>query len=106
MDDPRLSPIVAPLEKLPKRIMLHVPSIDILVHEQLVFAERVKREIEERGLGGERVCEAKVLEGTFHGWLELPFMPKKLASFREGLFDEAIAFLRETHRKGGWEWSM
>lgn len=41
MEDPRMSPMLAKLETLPKDVLLIVPGVDILVHEQLTFAERI-----------------------------------------------------------------
>ena len=70
MNDARLSPILAKLETLPKDILLIVPAIDIAVHEQLTFVERIKAEIEAdpnvKGKG--RRAEAVVYENAFHGW--------------------------------------
>jgi acetyl esterase/lipase len=76
MDNPRLSPIVSKLETLPENMLLVVPAIDILVHEQLTFVERVKEEIERdlvEGKKGRRV-EALVIEKGFHGWVECKFL--------------------------------
>lgn len=73
MQDARLSPIIKPLNDLPKNILLIVPAVDICVHEQLTFVERVKQEIEDEGLEGERSVEAVVLEKAFHGWFECKF---------------------------------
>lgn len=71
-DDPRLSPVVAKAENLPDDMLLIVPAIDILVHEQLTFVQRIKDEIEaseeERARG--RRCDAVVFEKGFHGWIE------------------------------------
>lgn len=70
-ENPRMSPIVSAIETLPERMLLIIPGIDIIVHEQLAFVERVKKEIQERGLDKKgRMCEAKVVDDAFHGWLE------------------------------------
>jgi hypothetical protein len=45
-----------------------VAGIDILVHEQLTFIERVKSELKELG-DGNRNFEAIVFDRGFHGWL-------------------------------------
>ena len=45
-----------------------VPTIDILVAEQLKFAERVNSECQSKG-EAEKV-EVMIVEGAFHGWLE------------------------------------
>lgn len=58
-------------------MLLVVPSIDILVHEQTEFVKRVQREVreaEEAGTGGRRRIEMKFMEGGFHGWLECKFL--------------------------------
>lgn len=70
MRNPRLHPIIAEKNTLPKDILFIVPEIDILVHEQLTFVERLKREIEEAGEESERKVEARVVEKAFHGWIE------------------------------------
>lgn len=46
VDDPRMSPMLAELETLPRDVLLIVPAVDILVHEQLTFAERIRGEID------------------------------------------------------------
>jgi hypothetical protein len=75
MMNPRLSPIVAELDTLPKDLLLIIPAMDILAHEQLSFVERVNKEIEERG-GEEatgRRCVSRVFEKGFHGWIECEY---------------------------------
>ncbi len=75
MDNPRLSPYLAKLEDLPQDILLVVPAIDILVHEQLTFAERLRGEIErEERFKGRRV-ETLYVEKGFHGYLGGKFLP-------------------------------
>lgn len=79
-----------------------VPTIDILLHEQLTFVERVKQDIEslgERGKG--RRVEAMVMEGCFHGWLELPSGIVKEEK-RTEVFERCVAVVREVHRREGW----
>jgi acetyl esterase/lipase len=70
MENPRMSPVLANLESLPKRILLIVPLIDILVHEQLTFVERLREEAEKHADGGKWKIETKIYEKGFHGWLE------------------------------------
>ncbi len=72
MEDPRMNPMLAKLETLPKDVLLIVPAVDILVHEQLTFTERIKGEIEAdpNGKGNRRSFEAVVYEKGFHGWTE------------------------------------
>lgn len=104
MTNPRMSPILAEVEQLPPRMLMIVPSIDILVHEQLTLAERASREIAERDLDKSegRMCKAKVIDGAFHGMMELPYLPKNLADKREAAFNMAIEHLKETYRRHGW----
>lgn len=45
-----------------------VPTIDILLAEQLQFAKRVNQELEDEGKPGK--VEAMIMEKCFHGWLE------------------------------------
>ncbi|ORY12594.1 alpha/beta hydrolase fold-domain-containing protein [Clohesyomyces aquaticus] len=73
--NPRLNPIVAEVGDLPRDMLFIVPEIDILVHEQLSFVERVRGELERGGDGGtrERRVDAKVIERAFHGWVECTF---------------------------------
>lgn len=70
MHDTRLNPILKPIEDLPANILLVIPGIDILVHEQLSFVERVKAELKASGLEHERAVEGVVFEKAFHGWFE------------------------------------
>jgi hypothetical protein len=69
-NDPRLSPYVAKVETLPTDILMLVPSIDILVHEQLTFVQRIKADAEKDPKQKDRKFEAIVLEGGFHGFFE------------------------------------
>ncbi|KAF5525287.1 Lipase 2 [Colletotrichum aenigma] len=74
-DNPRMSPYLASGETLPQRMLLVVAAIDITVHEQLTFVERVKKEREDKGKNGESV-EALYLENAFHGCLEGKYLSK------------------------------
>lgn len=82
-DDARLSPILKPLDELPENVLLVVAAIDILVHEQLTFIDRLNRDVEANGEGDRRVFESIVFEKGFHGWLErkLPAVEHIQASF-------------------------
>lgn len=62
-ENPRLHPGLAEAGALPERMLLVVPTVDILVKEQLVFVERL------RGEGKEGV-DSLVVEGQWHGWVE------------------------------------
>ena len=68
MSNPRFAPIIADVDQLPENMLLIVAAIDILLHEQLIFVERVKKDLADRA--SSRVVEAKVFENGFHGWLE------------------------------------
>jgi acetyl esterase/lipase len=73
LSNARLHPILSEKKWLPRDMFFVVAGIDILVHEQLTFVERVKAEIERDGdseEGEERSVEARVFERGFHGWLE------------------------------------
>jgi len=67
-EDPRSSPYFAPVEQLPEKILMVVPSIDILVAEQLQFAERVNGDCEK--FGRPKKVEVMYMNECFHGWLE------------------------------------
>ncbi|KAL1646331.1 hypothetical protein SLS58_003288 [Diplodia intermedia] len=102
MADARLHPILAELRTLPERMLFVIPTLDILLHEQLVLVERLKREIGEGGEG--RFVESLIVEGQWHGWVELPdFMIDTKTKYEA--FDTATEFIRETHRRHGWEWT-
>lgn len=52
-----------------------IPEIDILLHEQQCFVQRVQQEIEEENLiqgatATKRSIRSIVFENGFHGWLE------------------------------------
>jgi hypothetical protein len=70
MENPRFAPILSDIDKLPEEMFLIIAGIDILAHEQLIFVERVKRDIANRSQEGKKKVEGKVYDKGFHGWLE------------------------------------
>lgn len=76
----RMNPILSPLDTLPKQLLLIIPTIDILLNEQRTFIQRIKHEIEERGLENERKIQSLEFEGQIHGWLERKYPMKYLSS--------------------------
>lgn len=70
MNNPRLSPIVADIESLPENILMVVPGVDILVHEQIKFIQRLKEEGGKDAKGADRRFETLYDEKGFHGYLE------------------------------------
>lgn len=56
-------------------MLLIIAGIDILAHEQLIFVDRIRKDIDERDKGGRRRVEAKVYDKGFHGWLECAYIP-------------------------------
>jgi acetyl esterase/lipase len=68
MENPRLNPIFADLDKLPEHMLFIIPTMDILVHEQLTLLQRLKNEAETKPGNEGRRIEAKYFEGQFHGW--------------------------------------
>lgn len=70
IEDPRLSPMLARVETLPKDILFIVPAIDVLAAEQLIFASRVTEEINADlyGKGRDRRIETVIYDEGFHGW--------------------------------------
>lgn len=79
LENARLNPIVADKEELPRDMVFVVAGLDILLHEQLVFVERLRKEYGDDGAAdvdqyghrdeGRRI-EARVWERGFHGWIE------------------------------------
>lgn len=69
-----LNPILAPLPDLPLNILLVIPTIDILLDEQLKFAKRLQEDVEkQRGAENgrpRRSVQSIVFEDCWHGWLE------------------------------------
>ena len=75
MSNPRAHPTLAPLEDLPADILFVIPTIDILLDEQLEMVERLQREAaSKRGSQSPtqhtRRIEKLTFEGQWHGWLE------------------------------------
>ncbi|KAL3959620.1 hypothetical protein ACCO45_004737 [Purpureocillium lilacinum] len=101
IDDARLSPVLARRETLPERILLVVPAVDILYAEQMAFAERVNHEDEREGRSGR--VETMVVDGMFHGYLEVPDAVVK-REVKDQAFGRGVAFLQETYALHGWSW--
>lgn len=68
MEDARLSPAVMDVSRVPRDVLMVIPGIDILVHEQEMFVERIRKESGERGL--DKRVEVLKIEEAFHGWME------------------------------------
>ncbi|KAH6999664.1 putative lipase/esterase family protein [Ilyonectria destructans] len=68
LNNPRLSPVLAKRETLPERVLFVIPAIDIVVAEQMAFAERINGEDQQNG----ETPRVEVLyeEEGFHGYLE------------------------------------
>jgi acetyl esterase/lipase len=79
LTNPILHPILADLKHLPPKMLLIVPEIDILLDEQLKFAERLKPEIERQQGDGvsapKRSLDIEVFEDCMHGWLGCEYIP-------------------------------
>lgn len=120
--DPRCNPILAPVEKLPQRILMCIAETDILVRENLEFVDRVNMDIEEmegrgkgKGKGNECKVEGWVVKDSFHGWLEVPaWILRKVKVKKDGrdleevrteVFGRCGDLIREVYREGGWEWN-
>lgn len=101
MANPRMSPALAARETLPDRILLVVAGLDILVAEQMAFAERVNREDQQGGESGR--VDVFYDEEAFHGYLELPDAVVK-KQVKDRAFDRGIAALREAYARHGWTW--
>ncbi|KAJ1322868.1 acetyl esterase [Microdochium nivale] len=101
--NPRFSPLQAPLGTLPRSMLLVVPHIDPLVQEQLLFAERVKREMGEPRPGEDREGSAVAVDvlyvehpRAFHGYLNLPawIVGQQL---HDQAFDAGVGLIRRVH---------
>lgn len=77
-EDPRLSPVLADRKTLPKRILLIVPAIDILLAEQMQFAHRVNAE--DQAEGKRPRVEVFLEKKGFHGYTEGRLFVSSLAS--------------------------
>ena len=79
-ENPRLHPTLARLRDLPADMLFVIPTVDILIDEQMKAVERLQREalVEESIKGnagmGKRRIEKLVFEGQWHGWLECAFL--------------------------------
>ncbi|KAF5027445.1 hypothetical protein F66182_466 [Fusarium sp. NRRL 66182] len=100
LENPRLSPAVAKRETLPERVLLVVPGIDILVAEQIEFADRVNQK---DLYDGECRIEVMHEKDLFHGYLEVPDLVVQ-RDVKDRAYGKAIEVLRETHKKHGWTW--
>jgi acetyl esterase/lipase len=69
MENPRMSPAIASLETLPEDMLIVVAALDIVVHEQLTFVERLKEEIARDPKHAGRRVEALYIDKAFHGYL-------------------------------------
>ncbi|KAK5724268.1 hypothetical protein LTR15_004312 [Elasticomyces elasticus] len=85
-EDPRLSPILADPEKLPVDVLMIVPTLDILLDEQLAFAEKLRQCKDKR-------VELKLFEGQLHGFIDLPSFIIG-AGTRRKAFDAVADFVR------------
>lgn len=108
LTNPLLHPILADIGCLPRNMMFVVPKMDILLHEQTTFVERLKEEAAaiNRGLADQQDSaesqlqpyriESRFDEGQIHGWLEIPsiFIDAKL---RDQIFEEAVQFLNDIY---------
>lgn len=84
--DSRLSPISRSAESLPRKLLLIVPAIDILLQEQLSFVERLNREAKNDGTEDGELAKAMVFDKGFHGWLEGAYYRSDICCVREGLW--------------------
>ncbi|KAF1848320.1 alpha/beta-hydrolase [Cucurbitaria berberidis CBS 394.84] len=98
--DPRLHSTLAKREVLPDNMLFVVAGIDILLHEQLVMAERLKKEMGNDG-DGHRQAHVLLIENGFHGFLELPRFV--LEKERMEVFEQSVEFISKVHKRGGFD---
>ncbi|KAK3380905.1 alpha/beta hydrolase fold-domain-containing protein [Podospora didyma] len=105
MDNPRMSPILASIDRLPENMFVFVAGVDILVHEQTAFVERVKADLakEPGQTASGRKVEMGFDEKGFHGYLNLPDMiiPHER---KQKAFGPAVRFIKDVHVKHGFLW--
>lgn len=70
LEDLRLNPILKDIDDIPKNVLLICAGIDILLHEQLTFMERIREDAKSRNVDQDRKFESMVFDKGFHGWLE------------------------------------
>jgi acetyl esterase/lipase len=119
LENPRLNTIIADKGMLPNDMFFVAAGIDILLHEQLNFVQRVKDELQSERNDEQRI-EVLVEEKGFHGWLEckcisfpsIVFSHNELTmalvpSFvleeeRKRAFDAGVKFIRDVHGRHGF----
>jgi acetyl esterase/lipase len=62
MQNPRMNPILASVDTLPENMLFLIPTLDILLHEQLTFVERLTNEITRNQKFSNRTIKAKLFE--------------------------------------------
>jgi hypothetical protein len=120
IENPRLNPILAKLDTLPEDILLIIPTVDILLHEQLTFVERLKKETaEDPKKHSNRRLETLMIEGQFHGWndckllnikyikphltrIPVPPFTKEMKRTKELALSTSMQFLKDVHAKHGY----
>jgi len=118
LDNPRLSPILASLEKLPENILLIIPTMDILLHEQTTFIQRIKEDASKDSTYAGRRYEALFMEKQMHGWdqckLEkrrfrhhqltdqVPSFTDEMRTTKQKSYQAAVDFLNDIHKKHGF----
>ncbi|KAL8644735.1 MAG: hypothetical protein Q9210_007104 [Variospora velana] len=81
--DARMNPTFAPLQDLPKEMLFVIPTIDILLHEQLQMIDRLQQEIKTTQQRAERRVEKAMFEGRLHGWDQRAYNPLDAESLEE-----------------------
>jgi hypothetical protein len=116
MDNPRLSPTLASLDSLPRNMLFIVPTLDILLDEQLSMVKRLQDEASADPAHSKRRIECITFEKQIHGWAErrllcvVLFMltravPDAIAGkSKEVALQAGVTFIKEVHRDLGWEW--
>jgi hypothetical protein len=73
MQNHRMNPCLAPVDQVPENILFVIPTIDILLHEQLLTFDRLTNELRP---GSDRRIEKCMIEGELHGWIECKHPPR------------------------------
>ncbi|KAH7361557.1 Alpha/Beta hydrolase protein [Plectosphaerella cucumerina] len=102
-DSPRMNPGLAPLETLPKRMLIVMPRLDILPTEIMAFGERVERESRDKS-DTDRVLDIIDVKDGFHGYLEVPNTVVPWSKKME-VYEKGLQLLKEVHAERGWKWA-
>ena len=117
MENPRLSPILAPLERLPRNMLFVIPTLDILLDEQMAMVTRLQDEAARDPTRAKDRIEAITFENQIHGGIERRLFPAgryikltrpvpeaAVGKSKWTAMQAGVSFIKDVHRDLGWEW--